>query len=111
DRGRWRHEPLSRVSFVRMIPDWRTPALGWSRFVRADGARSLSDLVGLGEIVGRIDQGNAGKCLWKVPEHLLLARIILLSQQAEIVAKPEKLLEQAARIFLPPDQQEGVRQP
>src|SRR5690606_31974515 len=45
------------------------------------------------------------------PEHLLLARIVLLGQQAKTVAKPEKPLEQAPCIFLAPDQKKGVRQP
>ena len=55
-------------------------------------------IFGKHQIVGGIDQGNMRERLRKVADETLGARIVLLRQQPDVVARPAQALEQLLRL-------------
>src|SRR4029077_1950603 len=71
----------------------------------------LGGLFGVAQVAGRVDQRDVREGLREVSEMPPRARIILLAQESDIVAKRDKLLEQPHGIVAAAEQQIGVNQP
>jgi hypothetical protein len=52
------------------------------------------------EVERRVDQSHVRECLRKVPDQAAGHRIVLLGQQAHVIAQREQTLEQSARLVL-----------
>src|SRR5271170_4539477 len=63
------------------------------------------------EVVGRIDQRNVGEGLRKISELTSKNRIVLLGQQANVIAQPEQTLEEIPRLLMAAGQRIIVREP
>src|SRR5829696_8377610 len=65
----------------------------------------------LGQVVGRVDEGDVGERLGEVAELAAGRRVELLSQQADVVAEGEEALEDGQRLLTPAHQGQVVGQP
>src|ERR1700720_2059212 len=64
-----------------------------------------------GNVVCRVDQRNMEKGLRKVADHALSAGVILLAEQADVVAQADEPLKQALCVGGTSDQYIGVGEP
>lgn len=65
----------------------------------------------MGEVVRRVDERDVGKGLREVADEPPGRDVVLLSQQAHIVAQARKPLEEAPRIVEATEEDIGIRQP
>ena len=63
------------------------------------------------DLRGRVDQGDVGEGLGKVAHQPTGHRVVLLGQEAEVVAKSEEPIEELAGVVVPSQQRKAVGQP
>ena len=65
----------------------------------------------MAEVVGGVDEGDVGERLRKVADLPPRARVVLLGEQADVVAQREQPLEQRPRLVVAPLQDVVVGEP
>src|SRR5690348_16416090 len=63
------------------------------------------------ELAGGVDQPDVAECLRGVPELAMGHRVVLLAEQAQIVASRQQPLEQRSRLLGAPDPVQRVSKP